>query len=111
MWYSVRMKEKIHGFLEFVREQGVVGLAVGFVLGGAVSKMVSSFVTDIVNPLVGVALGSAGDLGSASLSIGSVKILWGHFVATAVDFFIIALVVYYGVKILGITKLDKKKES
>ena len=26
------------GFLDFIREQGVVGLAVGFILGGAVSK-------------------------------------------------------------------------
>lgn len=111
MWYSLDMKEKIKGFLDFVREQGVVGLAVGFVLGGAVSKMVASFVSDIVNPLVGAALGSAGDLSSASFSLGPVKILWGHFVSTAVDFLIIALVVYYGVKILGITKMDKPKQS
>jgi len=26
------------GFLEFIREQGVVGLAVGFILGGSVDK-------------------------------------------------------------------------
>ena len=32
------------GFLEFVRTQGVVGLAVGFILGGAVSNVVKSFV-------------------------------------------------------------------
>lgn len=107
----VRMKEKVKGFLDFVREQGVVGLAVGFVLGGAVSKMVSSFVTDIVNPLVSVALGSAGDLKTAVLQIGPVKILWGSFVAAAIDFLVIALVVYYSVKILGVTKLDKKKEA
>ncbi|MBN1168519.1 MscL family protein [Candidatus Woesebacteria bacterium] len=30
------------GFMNFIREQGVVGLAVGFILGGAVSKVVSS---------------------------------------------------------------------
>ena len=39
------------GFLEFVREQGVVGLATGFILGGAVSKVVTSLVTDIINPV------------------------------------------------------------
>lgn len=32
------------GFLNFIREQGVVGLAVGFILGGAVSKVVSAIV-------------------------------------------------------------------
>jgi len=42
---------KFSGFIDFVREQGVVGLAVGFILGGAVSKVVSSLVKDIINSL------------------------------------------------------------
>ncbi|MBI1833429.1 MAG: hypothetical protein HYR90_01245 [Candidatus Andersenbacteria bacterium] len=33
------IKNQFQGFLEFVRQQGVVGLAVGFILGGAVSKV------------------------------------------------------------------------
>jgi large conductance mechanosensitive channel len=41
------------GFLNFIREQGVVGLAVGFILGGSVSKVVTSLVTDIINPVLG----------------------------------------------------------
>jgi len=32
------------GFTTFLRKQGVVGLAVGFILGGAISKVVSSLV-------------------------------------------------------------------
>ena len=52
------MNARLSGFVEFVRKQGVVGLAVGFLLGGAVSKVVSALVTDIVNPLVGLVLGS-----------------------------------------------------
>lgn len=98
----------MQGFLQFIREQGVVGLAVGFILGGAVSKVVASLVSDIVNPLLGFALGAAGDLKSASFTIGSVNILWGNFVNTGIDFLIIALVVYYGVKILKVTNADKK---
>jgi large conductance mechanosensitive channel len=99
------------GFLDFIREQGVVGLAVGFILGGAVSKVVAGLVTDIINPIIGVALGAAGELKSASLAIGSVNILWGDFVSILIDFVIIALVVYFGVKFIGLDKLDKKKES
>ena len=30
--------QQMNGFISFIREQGVVGLAVGFILGGAVSK-------------------------------------------------------------------------
>ena len=41
----------MHGFMDFIRTQGVVGLAVGFILGGAVSKVVAALVTDVINPL------------------------------------------------------------
>ncbi|TSC55019.1 MAG: large-conductance mechanosensitive channel-like protein [Parcubacteria group bacterium LiPW_30] len=99
------------GFLDFIREQGVVGLAVGFILGGAVSKVVAGLVTDIINPIIGVALGAAGELKSATFAIGPVQILWGDFVSILIDFVIIALVVYFGVKFIGLDKLDKKKEN
>lgn len=102
------MKE-IKEFMNFIREQGVVGLAVGFILGGAVSKVVASLVTDIINPIIGVVLGAAGGLDSAVLKIGPVQIMWGNFVSVLIDFLVIALVVYFGVKSLGLDKLDKKK--
>ena len=95
-------------FINFIREQGVVGLAIGFVLGGAVSKLVASFVEDIINPVIGLALGAVGALDSAVFKIGPVEILWGSFASTLIDFVIIALVVYYGFKVLGLAKLDKK---
>lgn len=98
------------GFLDFVREQGVVGLAVGFILGGAISKVVSSLVDNIINPVLGVVMGAAGSLNEAHLQIGQVKILWGSFINSTIDFLVIALVVYYGVKLLKLDKLDKKKE-
>lgn len=98
------------GFLNFVREQGVVGLAVGFMLGGAVSKVVSALVTDIINPILGIALGGADGLKAASINIGSIKILYGDFITVVIDFAVIALVVYFGVKLIGLDRLDKKKE-
>ena len=98
------------GFMDFIRTQGVVGLAVGFILGGAVSKVVSSLVSDIINPALGVVLGAAGGLTEASFSIGTAEIMWGSFVTVVIDFLVIALVVYFGVKGLGLDKLDKKKE-
>ncbi len=99
------------GFMEFIRNQGVVGLAVGFVLGGAVSKVVSALVTDIINPILGVVLGAAEGLKSAKLEIGAVALLWGDFLAVMIDFTVIAAVVYFGVKGLGLENLDKKKDK
>ncbi len=98
------------GFLDFVRKQGVVGLAVGFILGGSVKDLIFSLIKDIINPVLGVILGSTKGLAAASLKIGSVELMWGHFLSVLIDFLVIALVVYYGVKGLGLDKLDKKEK-
>ena len=99
------------GFINFVREQGVVGLAVGFILGGSITKVVQSLVNDIINPVLGIILGAAGNLSAASIKVGGAEIKYGNFLNVALDFTVIALVVYYGVKKLGLDKLDKKKEK
>ena len=97
------------GFINFIREQGVIGLAIGFILGGAISKVVTALVTDIINPLLSVVLGATGGLKTASFGIGNAEILYGDLISVIIDFLIIALVVYFGFKMLGIEKLDKPK--
>ena len=96
-------------FINFVRAQGVVGLAVGFILGGAVQKVVTSLVTDIVNPILGVILSLGGNFNEAALIIGPVKIMWGHFLSVLIDFLVISAVVYFLVHGLKLDRLDKKK--
>ncbi len=98
------MTSGIAGFISFVREQGVVGLAVGFILGGAVSKVVTALVDDVVNPLIGAVLGSADGLRAMMLG----PILLGDLIAVLIDFVIIAAVVYFVVKGLGLDQMDKK---
>lgn len=102
--------KKFTGFIEFIREQGVVGLAIGFILGGAVSKMVSSLVTDILNPLIGILLGKV-ELTNMTVKIGNATISYGNFISNLMDFAIIALVVYFGFKLLRLDRLDKKKDK
>jgi large conductance mechanosensitive channel len=97
------------GFMNFIREQGVVGLAVGFILGGAVSKTVTSLVENIINPLIGALLGKV-SLGDKMAQLGAISLKYGAFISTVVDFLVIAAVVYFGVKALGLDKLDKKPE-
>jgi large conductance mechanosensitive channel len=93
------------GFISFIREQGVIGLAVGFILGGAVSKVVSSLVENIIQPLLGYALGSTEGL--SSLAIG--PLTYGQFITAVVDFVAIAAVVYFIFRGLGLHKLDAEK--
>ncbi len=104
-----KIKSPIQGFVTFIREQGIVGLAVGFILGGAVSKIVASLVENVINPLVGILLGKV-NLVDRMWTVGTATLKYGAFLSTLIDFIIIAAVVYFGVTWLGLNKLDKKKE-
>jgi large conductance mechanosensitive channel len=99
------------GFIEFIRERGVVGFAVAFILGGAVTKVVSSLVADIVNPVLGLILSRTKSLESMYFKIAGAKIMWGHFITVAIDFLVLSAVVYFIVKVFGLEKLDRKKSS
>lgn len=103
------------GFMEFVRTQGVVGLAVGLVLGGAVTVLVKSLIDNIVMPPLGFILGSAEGLKGLEWHIGKTPagqdtiLHYGVFLNDLINFIVIAVVVYLIVHILGFDKLDKKK--
>ncbi len=110
---SVQLEQNltfVQKFILFIRQQGVLGLAVAVVLGGAVQKVVTALVTDIINPFIGLLTGKAGDLKDLVFTVGSVKIAWGDFASSIIDFLIIALVIYILVKVLNAGMLDKPKE-
>lgn len=105
--------QQTSGFLDFIREQGVITLAVGFIIGGAVTKLVNSFVVDIINPFLGLVLGKV-NLANATFQLGKATIAWGSFVSALIDFFVIAAVVYFGFKFLRLDRIDidkKKREK
>ncbi len=103
------IKNQLVGFMEFIRTQGVVGLAVGLILGGAVTTFVTSIVKNLVNPLLGLLLGQAKDLAMANWDILGAKVMYGNLILDLINFIVIALIVYFGVKKLGLDKLDKPK--
>ncbi len=99
------------GFIDFIRKRGVMGFAVGFILGGAVTQLVKSLVEDIINPLLGIGLGFTKSLDNSYFQIISAKVYWGRFVINSIDFLVLALVVYTLFKVLGIERLDKLEEE
>lgn len=108
-------ESQLKSFVEFIRTQGVVGLAIGLVLGGAVSILVKSLVDNLIMPPIGLLLGSAEGLKGLSLSIGNtsdglpVILHYGVFLNDLINFLVIALVVYLIVNLFKIEKIDKKK--
>lgn len=97
------------GFLDFIRGYGIVSLAVGIIIGSAVTSLVNSLVASIINPFIGLFLPGS-NLAKASFTVAGSTFAWGAFVSALINFLIIAAVVYFGVKGLGLDKLDSKKD-
>lgn len=97
----------MNDFIRFVREQGVVGLAIGFILGGSVGKLVASLVNDVIQPAIGLLFGSLAGL--SGLAWGPV--MYGKLLSSVLDFIIVAAVVYFVFKRLGLDRLDEKKPA
>jgi large conductance mechanosensitive channel len=102
----------MRGFREFILRGNVVDLAVAVVIGAAFTAIVTSLVTNIFQPIIG-ALFNANDLSKAFIvtiptaSGGSAKLMFGAFLASVINFVIIAAVVYF-VFVLPINAMLKR---
>lgn len=103
----------LQGFTNFVREQGVVGLAVGIVLGTQIKVLVDSLLSSFINPFIGLLLPGGGSLQDKSFFVHfngkGQTFKWGAFVAQLISFVIVSAIIYFVVKGLKLDKLDKKK--
>lgn len=80
-------------FFAFLKQYGVVGLAIAVIIGGKLNLLVSSLVNDLLTPLIfQPALNAAGVKDIAELSING--IFYGRFIAAFIDFVIVAFVVF-----------------
>ncbi len=109
------VSKQFSGFVSFLREQSVVGLAIGLVLGTQAKVLVDQLVVSFLNPLTGLLLPGEGTLKQKTFDVtinGKTAIFgWGAFVSSLLTFVIVAAIVYYVFKGLRLDKLDKKKES
>ena len=99
-------------FITFIREKGVLGLAVGIIMGGAVTKLVTSFVENLINPFIGAITGAAGNLTSLSYTVPMthVTFMFGAFISSLIDFVAVLTVVYFVFVKSPINKIDKKTD-
>ncbi len=102
------MKEFIH----FIREKGVLGLAVGIIMGGAVTKFVTSIVENLLNPVIGFVTGSAGNLNEMAYTVPltTITFKYGAFISSLIDFCAVLAVVYFVFVKSPLNKIDKKAE-
>jgi large conductance mechanosensitive channel len=83
-------------FMDFIGKAGVLGLAIGFIMGTYIGKVVSALVQDIIMPLPG-AFVSGGEWRKAIISIPvgqGLNFAVGDFVGVVIDFLIVAVIIF-----------------
>lgn len=100
------------GFVAFLRERAIVGLAIGFVVGVQVQTVAKSFITGFVNPLFTFLIPGNQVLSDHKWTLhinGHVaNIGWGDLVYQLLDLFFLVFIIYLVVRIFKLDRLDKK---
>lgn len=99
-------RKQASGFTGFIREQGVVGVGIGLVLGVQIKAVVDTIMASLVNPITGL-LPGGGALSGRIFYIGSAKIGWGAIAYSLFTFLIVAFIIYAAYKLLRLDKLKK----
>ena len=107
------VKGQVNGFLDFIRSQGVIGLAVGLAIGAAAGDTVKKLVEGFINPIVQFITGSGDTLATSTWTFEAfgreATFAWGAAVSSLITLAATALVIYWLVYIFKLDKLDKKK--
>ncbi|HKD42771.1 MAG TPA: large conductance mechanosensitive channel protein MscL [Myxococcaceae bacterium] len=86
-------------FKAFLLKQNALALAIGVVIGAAVGKVVSGIVDDLIMPIVGTLL-PGGEWRNAQFTLsGTNAIKYGDMLGRLIDFSIVALVIFFIVKL------------
>jgi large-conductance mechanosensitive channel len=110
---SPDLQHPVSGFVDFLREHAVVGLAIGFVIGLQVQTLVKQLVASFIDPLFQLLFGKALSQRTFTLHWHSqaANFGWGAFVYGVLDFLFVLATVYATVKLLKLDKLDQPKKK
>lgn len=98
-------------FKTFIMRGNVMNLAVGVIVGGAFNAIVSSLSADIIMPIISVFTGGI-DFSAWVINIGPVALTIGNFINAVLQFMILALVVFWLVRIVNkVLEVGKKEEE
>ena len=122
-------------FKVFINKGNAMALAVGTIIGGAFSGITKSVTNDLIMPLVNIFMGGT-DFSDAKIALPRMPwveptyetivgadgaeivqevqnyLTYGNFLSAVINFFILALVVFFIVKFLNkLAEMGKKKEE
>lgn len=105
--------EFVGGFVDFLREHAIVGLAIGFAIGSQAQQLVKTVVSGFIDPAFSLFFGKALSNRTFTLHFRHhfANFGWGSVVYGLLDFLFVLAAIYLIVKLLALDKLDKPKEE
>lgn len=95
-------------FVGFLKKYGVIGLAIAVIIGGKLNEFVTSLVQDLLMPLVFQPALRAANVASIR-ELNYHGIFYGKVIGTAIDFLIVAFVVFLIAKFILREQTVEKK--
>ena len=105
------MKKLLKEFGDFIKRGNVLDLAVAVVIGAAFSAIVNSIVEYIITPLIGMICGGIDLKTSLYFSVGDATFYFGAVIQAIIEFLVIALAVFFIVKLVNKLMSLKKKTN
>ncbi len=103
------VRDQVGGFVTFVREHAVVGLAIGFIIGTQAQAVIKQLVDSFITPALTVLLGGA--LTKRAFVLGGEQFKWGAMVYALINLIFVLIAIYLLLKIFKLDKLDKPKDK
>lgn len=103
----------VDGFVEFLKEYAVVGLAVGFIIGLQAQTLVKQLVSSFIDPAFHLFFGQALQARTFTLHFGDryANFGWGAFVYGLFSFFFVLAAIYAIVKVFALDKFNKASKK
>lgn len=104
-------------FKKFIARGNVMDMAVGVIMGSAFTAIVNSLVNDMFMPVISLLTGGL-DFSSMKIPLGqgeeAAAFQYGSFIAAVINFLLIAIVVFFVVKLMNkmsdLAKRDRAEE-
>ncbi|HET8958639.1 MAG TPA: large conductance mechanosensitive channel protein MscL [Microcella sp.] len=105
----------LKGFKEFILRGNVIELAVAVVIGAAFTAIVNTIVASVINPAIGALFNAESLATSLVVSIpttggSTADLAFGAVIAAAIQFVIVAAVVYFAL-VLPINTMKRRAEE
>lgn len=112
--FVIQEANPVGGFVSFLKEYAIVGLAVGFAIATQVQAIVRQLISSFIDPLYALVFNGE-KLSSKTFTLEwherTQSFAWGAFIYTLIDFLFVIAALYLLIRFFKLDDFDKKKDK